>query len=139
METGMDIDVFSNAPVLVACRDLMFRSKIETTLRHMGLRPHILRPSDDPAAILAAGQFSLVIVDLGVGSDRWQAIVAAARAARPPLSPLPTPVLAFGAHVDRAAQSEARSAGCDLVVANSRLARELSALVERLLGRGASD
>ena len=100
----------------------------------MGLQSLVLRPSDDPAAVLAAGCPLLAIVDLGVGPERWRAIVAAARATQPPL-----PVLAFGAHVDRAAQSDARAAGCDLVVANSRLARELPALVERLLGRGASD
>ena len=115
----------------------MFRSKIEATLRHMGLRPLSLRPSDDPAAVLAAGDPALVIVDLGVGPERWRSIVAAARATD--RVPSPAPVLAFGAHVDRAAQSEARAAGCDLVVANSRLSRELPALVERLLGRAPDD
>jgi len=112
----------------------MFRSRVETTLRHMGLRPLTLRPADDPTAILAAGQPALAIVDLGMASDRWHAVVAAARACSPPL-----PVLAFGAHVDHAAHTAARAAGCDLVVANSRLARELPTLVERLLGRVASD
>lgn len=117
-----------NAPVLVACHDLLFRSKVETTLRHMGQQPLSLRASDDPAAVIAAGQPSLVIVDLTLAPARWHDIVAAARAANQPPR-----ILAFGSHVDRGAQAEARASGCDLVVANSRLARELPALVERLL------
>ncbi len=115
----------------------MARSQVEATLRHMGMQPLVLRPADDPIAALETGHPALAIVDLGVGSDRWRAIVAAAHTPRPPLSPVP--VLAFGSHVDREAQSEARAAGCDLVVANSRLARELPTLVERLLKQGGSD
>lgn len=122
-----NLDV-SNTVVLVACKDLMFRSKVETTLRHMGLAALNLRAVDDPAAIFQSGPVSAAIVDLGLGEQRWQAVVSAAHATVPSV-----PVLAFGAHVDRAAQAAARSAGCDMVVANSRLARELPTLVEHLL------
>ncbi len=119
---------------MVACRDLMFRSTIETTLRHMRLQPLILRPSDDPAAVLAAGHPLLIIVDLSLATERWRAIVAAAHAA-----PSPVPVLAFGPHVDHDTHAAARAAGCSLVVANSRLARALPELVERLAPRVAGD
>jgi len=112
----------------------MFRSKVEATLRHMRLAPLILRPSDDPAAVLAAGHPFLIIVDLSLAAERWRAIIAAAQGA-----PSPMPVLAFGPHVDHDTHAAARAAGCNLVVANSRLARELPELVERLLGRAASD
>jgi DNA-binding NarL/FixJ family response regulator len=112
----------------------MFRSKVEVTLRHMRLPPLILRPSDDPAAVLAAGHPLLIIIDLSLGAERWREIVAAVRA-----TPSPAPVLAFGPHVDHDTHAAARAAGCDLVVANSRLTRELPELVERLLGQVASD
>ena len=116
------------AAILIACRDLLFRSKVETTLRHMGMAPHALGAAADPGAALAQQRPAAVIVDLGLPGARWREVVAAARAADPPI-----PVLAFGSHVDRASQQAARAAGCALVVANSRLARELPALVERLL------
>ncbi len=106
----------------------MFRSKAEATLRHMGLEPRALRAADAAPAAFADADVAAAIVDLGLGEPAWRLIVASARAARPP-----RPVLAFGAHVDREAQRAARAAGCTLVVANSRLARELPALVERLL------
>jgi len=112
----------------------MFRSKVEATLRHMRLLPLILRPSDDPAAVLAAGHPLLVVVDLSLAPERWRAIVATAHAA-----PSPVPVLAFGPHIDHDTHAAARAAGCDLVVANSRLARALPELVERLLTQVAGD
>jgi len=118
----------SRRAVLVACRDLMFRSKVDTTLRHMGFESRSLGAADDPRAALGSFVPAAVIVDLALGDERWRAIVAAARENTPPL-----PILAFGPHVDHAAQQAARAAGCTLVVANSRLARELPALVERLL------
>lgn len=112
----------------MACRDLMFRSKVDTTLRHMGVDAHALAAADDPRAALDTLAPAAIIVDLALGDERWRAIVAAAREGTPPV-----PVLAFGPHIDHAAQRAARAAGCTLVVANSRLARELPALVERLL------
>ena len=118
--------------VLVACRDLLFRSRVEATLRHLGQAPLILRPADDPSAVLAEGRPAAVVVDLSLGHDRWRSIVAAARARTPA-----PPVLAFGPHVDREAQAEARASGCAIVVANSRLTRELPLLLGRLLDEGA--
>jgi len=114
--------------ILVACRDLMFRSKIDVMLRHSGITPGVLRASDDPAAVLAAGRPSAIILDLRLGPERWRPIVAEARAATPPI-----PILAFGPHIDRAAQAAARAAGCTLVVANSRLSRDLPALIQQVL------
>ena len=116
------------AAILIACRDLLFRSKVETTLRHLGLVPRTLGAAGDPGVAMLQERPAAAIVDLGLPEERWRAVVAAARAADPPI-----PVLAFGSHVDRPSQQAARAAGCDLVVANSRLARELPALVERLL------
>lgn len=123
METG--------ARIVVACHDLMWRGKVESTLRHMGLASRALGRSEDATSIFAAARPAAIIVDLGMGSEAWRRVVTAARALDPPV-----PLLAFGPHVDRAAQTAARAAGCDVVVANSRLARELPALVERLLTVG---
>lgn len=43
------------------------------------------------------------------------------------------PVLGYYSHVDVATKEAAEAAGVDLVVPRSRMARELSALVDRLL------
>ena len=112
----------------------MFRSKVDTTLRHMGVDARALAAADDPRAVLDTLAPAAVIVDLALGDERWRAVVAAAREGTPPV-----PVLAFGPHVDHVAQRAARAAGCAIVVANSRLARELPALVERLLAGPAEE
>jgi hypothetical protein len=46
------------------------------------------------------------------------------------------PVLGFHRHTDVETRERAEAAGVDLVVPRSRMAREMPALVERLLGAG---
>jgi len=38
------------AAIIIACRDLLFRSKVETTLRHMGMVPRTLGAAGDLGA-----------------------------------------------------------------------------------------
>ena len=104
------------ARVAALAPDLFFGSKIEETLTSAGHDVTVLaRPEALPDGT------ELVIVDL----DRVET-----------LEPSPTvPVLAFYSHVDVEARQRGERAGFDLVVPRSRMAREMPALVERLLGR----
>jgi hypothetical protein len=59
----------------------------------------------------------------------WQAAIQCAHAAA-------IPVLAYGSHVDIAAQTEARAAGATRVIPNSKLAADVPGQIERTLARG---
>ena len=103
------------ARVLALAPDLFFASKIEATLSAAG---HEVSLVTGPPF---GGDAELVIVDL----DQVEPSVAL----QPGL-----PVLGFYSHVDVETKRRADDAGLDLVVPRSRMAREMPALVERLLG-----
>jgi len=50
------------AAILIACRDLLFRSKVETTLRHMGMVPCTLGAAGDPGVAMAQERPAAAIV-----------------------------------------------------------------------------
>ena len=56
-------------------------------------------------------------------------VIAEAKAAQ-------VPTLAFGSHIDLEAQQAARRAGADRVISNSKLAKDLPGIVERMLSKG---
>jgi hypothetical protein len=96
----------------------MLASRIEATLSAAGhevdLAGSISEVSGSPEGV------DLLVVDL----DREDAEAAVERG---------VPVLGFYSHVNVETRERAEAAGVDLVVPRSRLARELPALVQRLL------
>jgi hypothetical protein len=105
------------ARVVALVPDLMLASRVEATLAGAGhevmLRPDLgASPSADADLIVAdVGE-----VDPAAVADRG------------------LPVLGFYRHTDPRTRERAEAAGVDLVVPRSRMARELPALVEQLLG-----
>ena len=67
-----------------------------------------------------------MLVDLGIRGADWETAVAHLRTERPDL-----PIVAFGPHKDLGARERALAAGCNEVVANSKLATDLRRLVGR--------
>jgi hypothetical protein len=104
------------ARIVAVAPDLMFGSRIEGTLSAAG-HEVTLSPSLSEAPLDAA---ELLIADLEVESA--EALVG-----------LGMPVLGYYSHVDVETKEAADAAGVDLVVPRSRMAREMPALVERLL------
>ena len=103
------------ARVLAVVADLILASRVEGSLRAAG---HEVTVEESlPAAIDA----DLVVADLDVADP--QALAAA-----------DPPSIGFYSHVDVETRRQAEAAGVDLVVPRSRMAREMPALVERLLG-----
>ena len=104
------------AHVVALAPDLFFASKIDATLTAAGHRVRIQSgpPVEPPADV--------VIVDL----DAPGAITAEL--------PAGTPRLGFYSHVDVDTRRRAQEAGFELVVPRSRMAREMPALVEGLVG-----
>jgi hypothetical protein len=107
------------ARVVALAADLMLGSKVEATLRAAG-HEVTLSPSLREAPLEDA---ELLVADLEAESP--EALVG-----------LGVPVLGYYSHVDVETRAAAEAAGVDLVVPRSRLARELPALAERLLGAG---
>ena len=116
--------------VLLLERDLFFSVKIRDTLRHLNYETVTARNEEDFARKLAASAPKLAIVNIATAGVAWERVIAQARAAD-------VPVLAFGPHVDLEAQQQARLTGANRVVSNSKLAKDLPAIVGRILADGA--
>ena len=97
--------------------DLMLASRVTESLRAAG--HEVVPVGAAPPVDLPAGA-ELVVCDL-------EAVDPAEVAA------LPVPALGFYSHVDIETRDAATAAGIDLAVPRSRMARELPALVDRLL------
>lgn len=112
------------ARIALASPDLLFGSKVQGGLAAAG---HEVRRVGDPAD---AGEAELLVVDLTHGDYDGAALVESARAAGELDA---VPVLGFYSHVEQDVRHRAERAGFDLVVPRSRMARDMAALVDRLL------
>jgi hypothetical protein len=104
------------ARVLAISTDLLLGSKVEATL------------------IAAGHEVTMVAALEGVDLEGVELTVADLDAAAPEsLVGLGIPVLGYYSHVDTDTRAAAETAGIDLIVPRSRMARELPELAERLL------
>ena len=104
------------ARVVSIATDLMLASRVDAMLTAAGHNV-VLSASVAEAPLDEA---ELVVADLDV--ENPEALVG-----------LGVPVLGYYSHVDVETRKAAEAAGVDLVVARSRMSRELPALVEQLL------
>lgn len=105
------------ARILSISNDLLLGSKVDATLRAAG---HEVTTSPSIQEVDLEG-IELAVADLDAGSA--EALIG-----------FGFPVLGYYSHVDVETRQAAEAAGVDLVVPRSRMARELPALVDRLLG-----
>ena len=108
--------------------DLLFGSKVEGGLAAVGHEVERVRAPEQARAACAGAE--LLVVDLTHDDYDGAGLVESMRAAGE-LDELKT--LGFYSHVDQDTRRRAEGAGFDLVVPRSRMAREMGALVERLL------
>jgi CheY-like chemotaxis protein len=116
------------ARVALLCPDLLFGSKVEGTLGAAG--HEVTRVDSVDAARYAAGESDLLVVDLTDPEVDGTGFIAEVKA-KPELDGLPA--LGFYSHVDQDTRRRAEQAGFDMVVPRSRMAREMTQIVERLL------
>jgi hypothetical protein len=104
--------------------------------RILAVVPDLMLASRVSEGLGAAGHEVTVMATLPEASpDEVDLLIADLDAADPEaLVGRGVPVLGFYSHVDSATREAAQAAGLDLVVPRSRMARELPALAERLLG-----
>ncbi len=108
--------------ILFLVPDLMFATRIEDAAKHLGYRTAPLNAGDDFDAVVAREKPSLVIVALDAAD--WERAARSAKRAG-------ARVLAFGSHKNVEAMQVAKAAGCDEVVARSRMAAELLNLLKK--------
>jgi hypothetical protein len=104
------------ARVVSIAGDLMLSSRVAETLGAAGYEVS----SAPSLAEAPLDQADVLVADLDV--EKPEALVG-----------LGLPVLGYYSHVDAETRKAAEAAGVDMVVPRSRMARELPALVERLL------
>lgn len=110
--------------------DLFFAVKVSATLKHIGVETATARQEAEWARRIAAESFDLTLVNTAARGVDWRQAIVDARAAG-------LPVIAYGSHVDTETQALARAAGATRVIANSKLAADLPAIVEQTLKRAA--
>jgi DNA-binding response OmpR family regulator len=118
--------------VVVLCPDLLFGSRVEGGLRAAGHQVRRLDRADEVQAELAERGADVLVVDLTEDAAR-RADALGSMSAAGVLDGVRT--LAFYSHVDQHTRLRAEQTGFDLVVPRSRMAREMGALVQRLLAR----
>ncbi len=118
------------ARVAVLCQDLLFGSKLVAAMEAVG--HEVDRLTSVNAAREAASRGEVMLVDLTDAELDGTGLVEYMRESGE-LGDVAT--LGFYAHVDQETRARAKKAGFDLVVPRSRMARESTALVERLLDR----
>lgn len=114
------------ARVVAFVPDLLFGSKVTEAVHAAGHAPVLVGDLETLRAQLPGAE--LLIVDLTAEADERITAVASMRSAE-------IPALGFYSHVEADVRSHAQDAGFDLVVPRSRMAREGSALITRLLSR----
>ncbi len=113
------------AGILAYVPDLMFGTRIEDTAKRLGYTIHMLEPGQDAGAAMAEQVPALVVVALD--APGWEHVVRAGKQAG-------ARVLAFGSHKNIDLLRAAKEAGCDEVLARSRMAAELPALLYKYAG-----
>jgi CheY-like chemotaxis protein len=117
--------------ILVVVDDLFFLTKIQTTLKHLGLAGQVMTQRVTlQDYVRTAVTPALVIVDLTLRTDDAVAVINAIRATD---SGTPMAILAFGAHVAVETQQQALQAGADRVVAKSTFSQHLPELIQQFV------
>ncbi len=106
--------------------DLFFAVKIENLARQHGLA--VVSPRDLAAFKSMLAEASLALIDSGTTDLPWTEWVMAAKSDP---ATRPTPIIAFGSHVDRARRDRALAAGVDRYLARSNFVDGLPEIIAR--------
>jgi CheY-like chemotaxis protein len=117
------------AQVLALSADLLFGSRVQSALASAGHDVALLPSAEALDELLQSDRVAVLVVDLTDAALDGAAVLVSLRESGRLGG---TRSLAFYAHVEADTRERAQSAGFDLVVPRSRMAREGAALVTRL-------
>jgi DNA-binding NarL/FixJ family response regulator len=113
--------------VLALISDLMMQSQVAGAATRAAAVLEIATTADALLARAAAGQPTLVIVDLShPGIDPRELLGSLKR-----VLPVESVTLAFGPHVHAARLAEATEAGCDTVISRGQFHAQMDAILKR--------
>ncbi|HLJ53651.1 MAG TPA: response regulator [Chthonomonadaceae bacterium] len=120
--------------VLVIDEDLLFSTRVESTLLKLGYDVDVV--SDPDQAVEMAADYRPALTILNFGREGLRPLETVSKLKE---QDQPGPVLGFLSHkLIPDVREAAREAGCDLLVPNSALVMRLAPLVERLAPRDGS-
>jgi len=102
----------------------MFSSRVGSAAKQSNMEM-VLVPNVASLPEKITADCGLVLVDLALDALNLPAVVKAAKTAAPQAK-----VVAFGAHVDRAALADASEAGCDLVLTRNQFNQQYGDLLK---------
>jgi DNA-binding NarL/FixJ family response regulator len=112
------------AKVVFLSTDLMFSSRVGEAAKQLDVSMVLVsNPASLPEKFTA--DCGLVLVDLTLDGLNLPSVVKAIKTAAPQAK-----VVAFGAHVDRAALADAQEAGCDLVLTRNQFNQQYAELLK---------
>ena len=118
--------------VLLACLDdLFFRSKIETTARHLNVPVRFTQARDLQEAC-RDGKCAAILIDLSANGEPLEAV----RKLRGDAATRDLPIVGFLSHVDRDLASRSEAAGVTRVLPRSEFSETLPDLMMDLLAPG---
>jgi DNA-binding NarL/FixJ family response regulator len=112
------------AKILFLSSDLMFSSRVGEAAKQFNLEM-VLAPNAATFSDKITADCGLVLLDLSLDGLNLPAVVRAVKTAAPQAK-----VVAFGAHVDRAALADAGEAGCDLVLTRNQFNQQYAELLK---------
>jgi len=113
--------------ILAMVDDLLLRSRIQETAKHLGVVVKAAQPEGLPELAVEAAPTALII-DLNHRSGKALEIL---RALKGEAKTEDIPAVGFVSHVQNELIAAAREAGCDLVLARSAFAGQLPSLLQR--------
>jgi hypothetical protein len=112
---------------LLVCRDLIFINKITATAAQLGYQILVADKPMEVKSLIELHRPRIVIVDLAGGESVTPALITRYKR----IAGADVRFLAFGPHVDLQALSEAKTAGCELVLPRSTFTANLPELLHR--------
>jgi DNA-binding NarL/FixJ family response regulator len=110
--------------VVLLSSDLMFSSRVGGAAKQLNLEM-VLAANAASVPDKITANCRLVLVDLSLDNLNLPAVVRAVKTAAPQAK-----VVAFGAHVDRAALADAGEAGCNLVLTRNQFNQQYAELLQ---------
>ena len=115
---------------LIIENDLFFTSKITNTVKEVGLAPVIAQESKAVNQQLKDPDLSLIIIDLSLNGLDTLKLLNNVKGSQ---STCHIPIIAFAEHTEKELLQGAREAGCEIVITNLGIAKDLKDLIEAAL------
>lgn len=116
--------------IILLGQNLLFAARVETAAAPSGRPVRQARTLAEFQELYAAGNISLLLVDLEGDAATWQSVLAELQGqAAAAGGPTELQIVAFGPHEDTAAMERARELGCAQVLNKGRFSATLGQLV----------